>query len=1160
MGVPDLWDSISTGFDKRIPFNVFISDFLQSNKRPLRVAIDAYGWIFEVSSFANSHATNTSNNAPPLNNNLSHNIQRTLQLFNSRIRLLLSLSISFVFVFDGKFKPKFKRNFTATNKDSILQNNINPNYDAEYIDFIQRIFLNPDLVLNMSNISINDIKNNNNNTITINKHLSLFNNYVLAIKKELINWNIPYIDAAGEAEAECARLQYLNIVDYIITNDSDVLIFGGTKILRNFSKFIEDKPPNATKIKNKIKKIPSSSFSFSSSSSSAFDLNSDLGSVTIDGDKNANEENLTKFHEEPDFWVTPVHIDNVELKTGFNRWRLLFLALLRGADYSSGVHNIGSARALRLSLIGTNFFKFFNQKSTAKSKTTKSKSKIKPKPKPKLNFPINKSNISTNNDQNFISDYAIPDFSLLLKNLYFNSITAPKETREANLKKFKEDLLSCLKAFSTEIFGRKVNFEGINLIGFPPDNIILLYFYPYLNHSTLFNFVSGSTNFAEFHSVNSNSNSKKNNLTFDDSLTNLFKDYVLNNANELILKTFTGISNSYPNFLGDSIFKYDKTSCKWNQIPSKINSTLFQPKSQIFNDWFGLPKFNSILQKISGLPLSRAFGSNNPREWTCKHLDQCYAVKNLNKYYSSSREFNLKNKPPIAIDMVKEINYPRKKINKKSFGDLNISLKVVRITYDKMKFFNNLLINLKKSSVEPDLKCNEDNDVNGNNHIINRDNKSSLNSTTRKNDFVWVSLAIVEYYCSDIVDLFRLLEKEKQLKEMNTKKIKKYPVQKTTLETLGFLSPKKYSSIQIVDFNNNKDISFAKSKIQQKSFKKLRSKNSLETSNFITDFFKPMASLSKKQTNKKVTISLLSDEDTTISNDSMDCFGEIQIIEKLKKTEKKNKNEKYLKDIIDLDVIDKLVFPIESSPYKNLVSDPEDIDSPLKKPPSHPITNSYQSNRKLEFNLNESTSFIEINSSKNESLEETDDDSSSIEILYDETNKNKSKDSKELQTPLVQLTKKSSSYKYFETHEKNSFSDTDSSFEKEMILKSPMKKKTSILVDIPVLDYKTPSKLNYSTRPFENLEMTSLKSIEKFSEVKNKVGYDHETCITITGSKPTHIRKLNFYVGDEHDNEDIQITINKKTTTDVSEKNNYKKVAFLDSLLEHTLSIGSDTT
>ncbi|CDO91719.1 unnamed protein product [Kluyveromyces dobzhanskii CBS 2104] len=249
MGSSELWDQISQYSVPRIAFKKFVSDFVEKNGRFPRIAVDGYLWLFECGYF-----------------DVPKNKPKTLLNWLRKLKEMLHLNCFIVVVFDGTFKfdgKRQKRRNAATLWESYW------------------------LMSSMKDLN--------------HDHLCYVDSYILKCCQIL---NIEVVNAPGEGEAQCAYLQNTGEVDFVLSNDADVLSFGARKVLKNYSKHGWDDLPNSSNSPSKSKQ---------------------------------NER-----------FVTYVDLESIP---DWDRNRFILFNLLVGNDYNIGVKNLGGKRAAILAKI-----------------------------------------------------------------------------------------------------------------------------------------------------------------------------------------------------------------------------------------------------------------------------------------------------------------------------------------------------------------------------------------------------------------------------------------------------------------------------------------------------------------------------------------------------------------------------------------------------------------------------------------------------------------------------------------------------------------------------------------------------------------------------------------------------------------------------------------
>ncbi|QPG75200.1 hypothetical protein FOA43_002550 [Brettanomyces nanus] len=121
-------------------------------------------------------------------------------------------------------------------------------------------------------------------------------NMIMDIQDMLSRFGIPFITAPMEAEAQCAELFKLHLVDGIVTDDSDCFLFGGIKIYKNMF----------------------------------------------------NEKNYVECYQ----------LEDIERDMGLTRTQLIEIAIMLGSDYTDGLKGVGKVTAVEILAEFKSLYKF----------------------------------------------------------------------------------------------------------------------------------------------------------------------------------------------------------------------------------------------------------------------------------------------------------------------------------------------------------------------------------------------------------------------------------------------------------------------------------------------------------------------------------------------------------------------------------------------------------------------------------------------------------------------------------------------------------------------------------------------------------------------------------------------------------------------------------
>ena len=167
------------------------------------------------------------NNGRDILNSNGKNINHIFAIYNL-VKIFSENGILPICVFDGK-APEIKKECIEKRKQII-------GIADEKCKAILEAQLEAQLQ-NQSELNDNNLENDDTEYIkNFKKSISINTEIINDCKYFLSSLGIPYINSIGEADSQCTILShyYKNVISGVLSEDSDVLIFGGHKLYRDF--------------------------------------------------------------------------------------------------------------------------------------------------------------------------------------------------------------------------------------------------------------------------------------------------------------------------------------------------------------------------------------------------------------------------------------------------------------------------------------------------------------------------------------------------------------------------------------------------------------------------------------------------------------------------------------------------------------------------------------------------------------------------------------------------------------------------------------------------------------------------------------------------------------------------------------------------------------
>ncbi|KAJ9602965.1 hypothetical protein H2200_012745 [Cladophialophora chaetospira] len=189
MGVTRLWEEFAP--QKSVSLAKLSQECMEKNGRPLRLAVDVFPRIF-----GDKGTTDAVRDSGGMNHAAKNVFYFALHF--------LEAGVQPIFVYDGPNKPSLKRGEHHTYSSSNLGGRLAP-------------------AVALSSSTRTQADKDRDQSVE----------HVVRLTKDVFDaMGLPWLDAAGEGEAECCALERLGLVDGVVTTDGDAFVFGGQNVLR----------------------------------------------------------------------------------------------------------------------------------------------------------------------------------------------------------------------------------------------------------------------------------------------------------------------------------------------------------------------------------------------------------------------------------------------------------------------------------------------------------------------------------------------------------------------------------------------------------------------------------------------------------------------------------------------------------------------------------------------------------------------------------------------------------------------------------------------------------------------------------------------------------------------------------------------------------------